>query len=191
MIHSLGELKKIAHARAKAREIVRDEEGRAVIPMTVRDDTDFLSPFSFSGKETVSDGVADFLERGALPFRHKESLTVRIYSDCIDDEEKKVYAEAIREHFFGQHLQNARRLKRNAVSAVLLFLCGAVLLGLMAILMTYSVSDILVEIVDIFAWVFIWEAVDIFCLERELLRMKQERYLRFMNCKVEYFPLAH
>ena len=51
-------------------------------------------------------------------------------------------------------------------------------------------SDVLLEVIDIFAWVFLWEAVDLFCFECTALRIKSWRYLALSSCVVEYLPLT-
>ena len=50
-------------------------------------------------------------------------------------------------------------------------------------------SPVFSEIVDIFAWVFMWEAVDIFFLQCTMLRFKQRRYLALADSIIEYVPL--
>ena len=45
MIRSIRELKKQMHDRLREEQIERDEEGRAVVKMTVLRDEDFLSDF--------------------------------------------------------------------------------------------------------------------------------------------------
>ena len=49
--------------------------------------------------------------------------------------------------------------------------------------------EIFTEIIDIFAWVFMWEAVDIFFLQCTMLNFKQKRYLRLYDSIIEYLPL--
>lgn len=41
-------------------------------------------------------------------------------------------------------------------------------------------------VIDIVAWVFLWEAVDIGFFENRKLKLKKLRYLAFIDMKVEY-----
>ncbi|MBO5525916.1 MAG: hypothetical protein J5993_04120 [Clostridia bacterium] len=191
MIQSIRELRKIAKQRLKEREIVRDEEGRAVVFMTVRDDSAFLSPFSYSGKEVVSEEVASFLEKGALSFPPEQPVAVHIHSNCIDETEQKVYTEAIHETFLRQYAENEKRMRKNAIDAIILFAVGVVGFLMMAFLMHFTENEILIEIADIFAWVFIWESVDVFFIERSFLRMNRRRYLALSHCKTQFFALKN
>ena len=50
-----------------------------------------------------------------------------------------------------------------------------------------GVSGIWIECMDIFAWVFVWEAVDLFFIERGMLRLKKKRLDACMDRTVRYF----
>ena len=47
-----------ADLRRRSKNIVRDDLGRAVITMNVRDDSDFVSPYSVGSREIISSEVA-------------------------------------------------------------------------------------------------------------------------------------
>ena len=47
------------------------------------------------------------------------------------------------------------------------------------------------EVVDIFAWVFMWEAVDIFFLRCSALRIKEKRYLSLIDSKIDFLPIKN
>jgi len=42
------------------------------------------------------------------------------------------------------------------------------------------------EVIDIIAWVFLWEAVDISIFKNRSLRIRQVRYLSYIEMKVVY-----
>ena len=46
------------------------------------------------------------------------------------------------------------------------------------------------EIVDIFAWVFVWEAVDQFFIERRKLILDRKKYQAFTEMKINYYKAA-
>ena len=187
MIRALKELKRQMDARAASDEVERDEEGRAIIGMTVLRDEDFLSDFS-AGKPVVSSEVAEFVEESAMAFLPKEPIRLKIYSDCIDEEEEKVYANALKEYYVRRYTESRRSLHRNRWIAAIMLLVGVVALAVVLTLSLLKRVEILVEVLDIFAWVFLWEAVDLFFLEGGVLRMKQRRFLRFIDAKVEFLP---
>ena len=168
----------------------RDSESRVVINMTVKDDSNFLSVFSHNSDPVISSDVAEFIENGADPFHHNECLALRIHSDCIDEEEKKIYDSAIRNYYREKEIANTRSIKRNnAIVFILLFL-GIAVLGFSIFLENALSSAVWPEIVDIFAWVLVWESADIGIFKNNELRIKRKRYYSFINMRIEYCGLS-
>ncbi len=189
MIKSIKELKRYYDRRMEEEEIVRDEEGQAVIEMTVRDDGGFLSPYSAGARPMISGEVADYLMESAVSLAPHEPVCLQIHSDCIDEEEKTIYAHALHDYFSAHYFENAVTLRRNAVLSCIMAIVGLLTLTLGITLGIFEWVPVLGEALDIFAWVFLWEAVDLFFLERAVLRMKSRRYLRFADAKIVYSEL--
>ena len=149
---------------------------RAVIDMEVDSDEGFTSPYSAAGKPVISSEVADFLENAVDAFHPRESLTLNVYGDCIDDGEKARYGAAIR-NYFGNKL------------GLVFTVIGILGLVAMFVLDRLGTNGVWVECVDIFAWVFLWEAVDQFFIERRLLLLKRKRNLAFTQMEINFYPL--
>ena len=156
------------------------------INMSVADDSNFLSPYAETGMPVISTEVADFLTTSANAFHPKNKLRINIKSDCIDDNEKVVYKAAIRNYFSLQLGEVARDMKRKTAVALWFTLIGIFGLAFMFLLGNLGVNDLWVECVDIFAWVFLWEAVDQFFIERGGLMLKSRRMENFVNAEVNY-----
>ncbi|MDD6800767.1 MAG: hypothetical protein PUE85_10195 [Firmicutes bacterium] len=168
----------------------RDNENRIVIDMTVKDDSDFLSVFSQSDTPVISSEVAEFIENSTNSILPKEQLTLRIHSDCIDDIEKELYKASIKEYYSEKCIANARELKRNNIVSLLLFLTGVLVLAIQMIFEYRLSSLIWAEVIDIAAWVFLWEAVDIRVFGNRSLRLKNKRYLSYLSMKIEYVDIT-
>lgn len=170
------------------RKYKRADDGSIVINMNVKDDTDFLSVFSESSVPVISSEVAEFIENSTFSILPIEKLTLRIHSDCIDDEEKIIYRKAIKEYYTERYIVNERELKKNIIIILLL-----TILGVITLIGAYFIEKqtgilFLTEIVDIAAWVFLWEAVDIGVFHMRELRVKRRRYLSFLTMNIEYLP---
>lgn len=159
---------------------------RKTIGMSVSDDADFLSKYSEIGKPVISEEVADFLENAARAFHPDQSFTLDIKSDCIDEAEKPRYQEAIKNHYDLKLSEIERELKRKTFISVFFTAIGVIALAVMFILSALHVGEIWTECVDIFAWVFLWEAVDQFFIERSGLLMKSKRYKNFTEMQVNF-----
>lgn len=182
------EAKKEADRQAAKRHYTRDQENRIVIPMTVKDDSNFLSVFSENKTPVISTEVADFIENSTHSIPPQEPLTLRIHSNCIDDREQEVYQRAIKEFYTQRYIANERELKRSKIIAVLLALMGILVLGF-ELFFEYRVGGaIWAEVIDIVAWVLLWEAVDIGLFGNRALKIKKKYCLSYLSMKIEFVP---
>lgn len=176
--------------KLKERKINRDSDGRIILNMDVINDDDFLSRFSLGEKPIISNDVADFLDSATSYYLPKEQYNLKINSNCIDENEKKIYPSAINEYYTRAYVDNERIIKRNFISSILLGIVGVILLAVMITLEIHNKSVIAIEIIDIAAWVFLWECFDIAFLENKVLKIKRMRYLAMQHMKVEFNPLS-
>ena len=175
--------------KRKGRKFQRDSENRIIVNMTVKDDSDFLSVFSENATPVVSTQFAEFIENSTNSIHPKEQLTLRIHSNCIDDEEKVIYREAITEYYTEKYIASERERKRNNIVSFLLTLAGIFVLAL-EIIFDYKIGNpIWTEVIDIVAWVLLWEAVDISVFTNRALRVKCKRCLAYASMHIEYVPL--
>ena len=186
MRKAMREVKKQADARVKGHQLERDDEGRVIIDMTVENDDGFLTSFSENDTPVIATDVAEFIEDSADPIKPREPLTLRIHSKCIDEGEQIVYKKAIREYYYQRYVAVARELRRNRWIVLGLALAGmAVLAG--ALYYEHHVGNAIgTEVIDIVAWVLLWEATDIALFGNRSARLKKQRYLSFLGMKVEY-----
>ena len=191
MANPIKEFKKGIEDLTAKREYKRDSQHRILIEMTVRDDSDFLSVFSASEIPVISSDVAEFIEISTHSLPPQEPLTLRIHSDCIDDEEKVLYRKAIHEHYIEKFIAVERELKRNRWIAFGLF-CAGVAALVFGLYFEYHYGALIwSEVIDIVAWVFLWEAVDISAFQNRAYRTQEMHYLSYLSMNVEYLPLTN
>lgn len=186
MKKSFGKVKGVVDEQVSKRIAERDADGRVVVNMTVKDDTDFLSSFSPRSNPVISTEVAEFIENSTYLLHSTDAMTLRIHSNCVDEQEKIDYPCAIKEYYADKYLVNEKELRRNRIIILLLTIAGILTLA-----MAFQIDNaIWSEVVDIAAWVFLWEAVDIGAFRNRELRVKRMRYMAYMSMKVEYSPLT-
>lgn len=156
------------------------------INMTVLNDDGFLSPYSPVSSPVVSSEVAEFLENGANKFLPKQQIRLDVCSSCIDDGEKPVYDSAIRNYFRLKLDGTELTLRRNLIISIVFTVIG--ILGLVAMLLVdhFFGRAIWTEIVDIFAWVFVWEAVDQYFIERRRFKLDKRKYQAFVEMNINF-----
>ena len=117
----------------------------------------------------------------------KTNLTLNIYSNCIDENEKETYSNAIKNYFTLKLNDVTREIKRTVFTGILFSIVGIIVLALMFLLSNLEAKAIWIECVNIFAWVFLWEAVDKLFIERNKLLLKISRLSSFINMKINYY----
>ena len=188
MNRKFRERKKEADRQMKARKYKRDDSGRVIIQMNVKDDANFLSEFSESATPVISTEVAEFIENETNAVPPNEDFTLQVYNDCIDDREEKVYGAAIKEYYMQKYIANEREIKRNRFAVLLLGIAGILVLAA-ELIFDYRVGNALwSSVIDIVAWVLLWEAVDIGVLEARVTAIKRKRFLAYLSMKTEYIP---
>lgn len=181
----LNETRKKTNEQFKKRRYKKDDDGRVIINMVVKDDSGFLSPFSENDAPSISSEVAEFLENETKTMLPRQLLTLRIKSNCIDDVEKELYIRAINEYYTRTYIVNEKEIKRNNVLSVILFITGLIIL---TIAIAFS-NIIWSEVLDIAAWVFLWETVDVAVFKIRYQKMQRYRYLSFLSMKIEYYDI--
>lgn len=186
MIKSFKEASKLLNEKIKRVPFPEDENKNAIIKINVQDDCNFLSPYSFNEKDIINQEVAEFLAVSTKGIPVKKNLHLEIISSSIDNQEKKIYKEAIVNYYTLNYQQNALEMKRELVIACIMAFVSIIGLIIMLLLSLNNYNSVLIEIIDIFSWVFMWEAVDLFFLRRGLFRFKQYRNLAFIGAEIEF-----
>lgn len=178
--------------KANRYNIQLDDNLKAVLKMKISDDSDFLSKYYFDDP-IISQEVGDYLlsYKGRLSW--KKGIKIEIISDVIDDAKHLVYERAIRNYFINEmrHIKNSTLL-RNILSSIL-FLLGILTLVLMFVLdfLTGSNLGLWKEVIDIVAWVFIWESVDLFIIQRLENNAKYRMFKNVTNADIVFTPLTN
>jgi hypothetical protein len=155
-----------------------------IINMTVNDDSSFLSEFSVNDTPVINRELAELIENSTPSIRKKETLTLKIKSGCIDEEEKKLYSRAIKQYYTERYMGGKIELMRDYIIAGIL-----AVVGMLVLILAFFVEDhstIWSEVIDIVAWVFIWEAVYIAFLETRRQKQSNRKYIAYVSMNIEY-----
>lgn len=110
-------------------------------------------------------------------------MDIVFHSDECEIKREEVSA-ALKKHYAKEYRETKTQLKRNAAFSVIMLVLGLASLALL--LLFYALYDnyYVTTVVKIMAWVFIWEAVDAFFLERGSLRRKCLRIMQLYTADI-------
>lgn len=175
-------IKRISEIRREAKSSVSheyDENGREIMYMQVENDDGFLSPYSETGERVVSAEVAEFIDNSIKSKNLKKGLHIVVSSNVIDSQEKREYSEGIQNYYRNRVIEYDRKIKSNAVVSAVMTAVAVLIFALYVMLELSATGYIILAMIDIAAWVFMWEAVDLFFIERKVLK-----YEMLKNCAV-------
>lgn len=160
-----------------------DEHNRYVIDLTINDDASFLSPFSGENK-VISSEVASYLDNAIKFVPAKLDISLHIKALNINEEEKIIYMQAIKNYYRNIMTQLNNELIFNLIVSLSMFFIGVIVIAIMIILSSRGLNEIWDVVLEIIGWVFIWEAVDKFFFERRKLKLEILKAKQFINAKI-------
>lgn len=159
-----------------------DNSGESAIDVRVTAREQVFSPYSYSGDKLNLD-FCDYIYEKAKNAPHSEDLSIRIFAEeQIDASE---IDRTLKSHYCSEYREANRELKRTGTISLIMTLLGVVTLAIMVLLNYFWDNFYVTTIVEIAAWVFVWEAVDYFFLQRPLIKAKLLLIQRIYRAKIE------
>lgn len=183
MINGIKQIKQELDLKIKNRVIEKDSDGKVVLQMHCKSLSDLYSSLSSSNYYRLSSDCQDFIfsEAKNFPCKTQFKLNVTLENENLKDrdidKEREKLKKAVEETFVNEYVENKISLKRNLYFSLIIFSIGVILIVIKLLMDHFLNSPVYLAIMEIFSWVFIWEATDLFCLERSGLRIKSYRYL--------------
>lgn len=166
-----------------------DENGKIVISMVIHDNKEFLSLYCSDNQEIITQEVASFLDSKSKLIKQNKPLHIIIKNDKISENEKKIYSKAIKNYYYNEIIDLERTLKFYLISSLILALVSIVIFSLLYTIVQNANISILSEIITVIGWVFLWEAVDLFCIRSSLLQVKRRKCKNFLNAQISFEKL--
>lgn len=153
------------------------------IETRISDESSILSPFS-GATPTISGEFADYLDR-QFPHPSKTvELELLFVCETITKEEEAMYETAVKTHYKAELQKTEIDVKRNGVGSLIMLILGSIFLALVFTMTSLELSEVLTGIFDILAWVFVWEAMDLFFFRRRELTERRKKCQAVLSAKV-------
>ncbi len=160
---------------------LRDEKGRIILELEVKDPSQIFSNLFLPGKPMISCETGEFIEGLANGFTSDENFVIKVKGD-FSPEEKEVFVRGTYEYFLQRYIFAQRELSRNRFRLALLFAVGVFILGASYLFK----REIWSEVGNIAAWVLIWRMVDIIAFENRDLVSEKQRFCAFAEAEIEF-----
>ena len=186
MFEKIKEYRKLTREIRAVSQTPCDRDGRHTVKINVSDDSDFLSPFSADATPLIAGETAAFIDQSVKHLRPGAPLNLEIVGGCIDSEERITYEQAIRNYYHAEFIEAVRDIRKNTVQTVIMTAIAAIIFTLAVVLDAHGAESVLLNMIDVVAWVFMWEAADIFVFQRSVLRLKRLRAFGIIRSKITF-----
>lgn len=157
------------------------------INVKVKHEEEIYSGYNYDRNEVPNPALSDFLVEKAESLHKRSKLRIKIFSD-FSLEEHELFS-AIKNKFKGEFESYERKLKQTAIFSLVVLILGILFLGIFVLEEMFFHNVVLSIILEIASWVFIWEAVDSFFLERIALKEKRRQMARLYDAEIEVVVL--
>ena len=162
---------------------INQNTNNAVVHININDTSDIISPYAEDNKAVINSEFASFLENAVKDEPLKSDLTLKITAkDC----NLNTVSGAIKNYYYKEFIDTQHKLKHNITASIITLIIGLIALTATIILNNLSIPIIIGGTIDIFAWVFVWESVDLFFFRRSELKRIEYRQINFINATIIY-----
>lgn len=186
MFEQLREAEGLLKDINESKETERDENGKAVIKIAVNNDNNFLSDFSHRDEPIISTETAEYIEHSIKHLKPRTDLHFLFSGESIDEMEKPLYVRAIHNYYHSEFIEVAREIRKNSLLSVVMTAIAALIFALALVLQNCGTEAVILNMLDVTAWVFMWEAVDIFAFRTSSLKIRRMRYLRIIKSEISF-----
>lgn len=145
-----------------------------------------LAPFALDGKETINVEFANLLDNVSKSIPPKENMHLKLKCEKLTDKEKQDFSMAIKNYYFNSLIDNQRKLHNNSLIFWSMIAISLLFLAILFIANHFDAPWIITEVLDIIAWVFVWEAVDLLAFQRSIYQYEMNRDLVLYKMKISF-----
>lgn len=186
---SIDKRLKSVRERLKAEKFDEDGDGRAIVKINITDADSLLSVYNDDGQEIISSETATFINNVTKPIPARQDIHLQISCDEYTKEKEQVYKNAITNYYLNEFAHNDFILKKNLILSCILFVVATICFTILYLMSVFNAPEILYLLFDVVSWVFMWEAVDQFFLQRHFLKTKQYKELQIIFAKITFKAL--
>lgn len=163
-----------------------DEDGREIIDITISNHENILSPYSPDNKEIIDSSIADIINNSIKGTNYKKDVHLRITCNKYPPEKENLYKNAIINYYVNEFSDKERKLKNNLTIALITFILTIIGFIALVIVNNLDLYWAIIEFVDIVAWVFGWETVDLIFFQRQLIKNEQRIDLKIIFATITF-----
>lgn len=164
-------------------QITPTAEDNFDINIKVDDNEQIFSAYDYDNNEKLKTELSDFIYDKAK-YAINQDIEIKIHSkNKLNESEVK---DAIKNHYKKEYIETKKLMKQNLIFSVVMFGLGLLSLTFLLLMNAFFYNEYVYIISEIVTWVFVWEAVDSFFLERASLKRKRITFLKIYSADIKF-----
>ncbi|MDE6605176.1 MAG: hypothetical protein K2K85_04050 [Clostridia bacterium] len=141
-----------------------------------------FSAYSYSGDKLNSE-FSEYIFDKAKDAPIKDRIKIKIYTET--DLDASEVQQTLKSHCKSEYAESKKQVKRLVLIATIMTMLGIIALTALILINHFTDNIYITSIIEIAAWVFIWEAVDFFFLQRPVVKGKCILIQRIYTAEIE------
>lgn len=172
-------------------ELSFNDLGEAQVICKVGKAENVFNKYDIAMDRTINDSLHDYLleEAEIIPLTHNLEICMQVDNDFTEESENQV-RKAVKNHFSFEITSDLVKMKKNRVSASLLYILGFICIVscpfVNLLLKDYPFLPFY-ESMLLLAWFFLWEATGLALFDRSEIRTHRYNLLRLYNARISFF----
>ena len=177
------EMKKADKEIRQKKEVLFDSQGDVVIAVKAMTKDKIFSSYDYDSNEKLNDELCDYVWDKARFVPAKSDVRVKIYvNEPVNQDEVRT---AFKMKYKQECTEIRSEMKRNSWFILAMVAFGILCLTLLVLAYKYFNYVYFDTVIEIFTWVFWWEAVDAFFLRRTEIRRRYVRTLKLYMAQID------
>ena len=186
MFRRLRQLRKLNNSKLVDDEFYEtDVNGRGIIDVGAENYEDIFSYYDLNNTNVLDSEFEEFLNAKADAIPLTKEIALHFHVKGATEEKCEEIDKAIKDNYKRKLKAINRKLRRNAMFSLYMLLLAVIAFAVYIPLAMFEVHFAIVEVFDIVAWVFVWEAVDNHFLSRRNLQQERLKKYRFIRADIE------
>ena len=182
------ERKGIKEIREKINKMdsANDDKDTVTVHLNVSDSDIILSDYNAEGKEIISSDMATFIDNVTKPIKPRQKIHLKINCNNYSEKNEGKFRNAIKNYYVNEFAELDRKLRNNSIMSIIMLCAGVVGFTILWLLSLINTPFIVYTLVEVASWVFIWELVDLLCLQRYFIKYKLYKKANIIYAKISF-----
>lgn len=177
------EARQIDNQITKGEVLAESKSGESIISLKAVSREELFSKYNYNSDDIINKDFTDYVWHKAKLVPLGQDIKLQIF--CEEEIKKEEVDSALKNYYRAEYLDTKSELKNKTKFSIICLLLGIVTLTLLSFVNVLFSNFYVESVIDILAWVFVWEAFDVFFFQRSISIRKLKRIQRLYSANIE------